>query len=176
LVVEGIQHTQAWLGHFGRIERDLLRVASAVLDVDRLSLRRPLCTKETKRELYGGSFIAVSAVGNEVRRQAQATARKTLLDLGVPVTAVSVVHQLRRDANRTRRSMESTQRTRGLLFLAMGAAVASAIGNERFHVYETGIGALNVPTSAAQIASQASIRRADSPLSDDRASRTPTQA
>ena len=36
----------------------------------------------------------------------------------------------------------------------MGAAVCNQLGNPVFHVYETGIGCLNVPTSSAQIASQ----------------------
>jgi 7-cyano-7-deazaguanine synthase in queuosine biosynthesis len=237
VVVDGVQRPQGWLGNFAQPERDLLRVASAVLDLDRLSLRRPLNMKETKRELYwrrglkasiaiedpgrwsaasndlhallsfltddawdlsfvqapsfpeqgllfvpeldrnaeialfsggldsslgmrarhqqtGTSFIAVSAVGNEVRRRAQATALTTLRSLGVSVNAVSVVHQLRGEKKRSRRSMEPTQRARGLFFLSIGAAVASSLASEEFHVYETGIGCLNVPTSSAQIASQ----------------------
>lgn len=237
VVVDGVQRPQGWLGNFALPERDLLRVASAVLDLDRLSLRRPLNTKETKRELHwrrglnatiavenpsrwnavadelhallsfltddawslsfeqaapspeqqllfvpefdadaeialfsggldssvgmrarhlqtGGSFIAVSAVGTEVRRRAQSAALKSVSDLGVNVSAMSVVHQLRSEMKRSRRSLEPTQRTRGLFFLSIGAAVASRLGRDRFHVYETGIGCLNVPTSAAQIASQ----------------------
>jgi 7-cyano-7-deazaguanine synthase in queuosine biosynthesis len=70
------------------------------------------------------------------------------------VNAVSVVHQLRSEMKHSRRPMESTQRARGLFFLSIGAAVASSIEHEAFHVYETGIGCLNVPTSSAQIASQ----------------------
>src|SRR4051794_5831849 len=52
LVMDGVQRPQSWLGNFAQPERDLLRVASAVLDLDRLSLRRPLNTKEAKRELH----------------------------------------------------------------------------------------------------------------------------
>ncbi len=235
--VDGVQRPQGWLGHFALPERDLLRVAAAVFDLDRLSLRRPLNTKGPKRELLwrrainaaiavedpsrwiavsgdlqallefltddawtltfeqaepfreqrllfapeldgsaeialfsggldssvglrtrhlqgGGSFVAVSAVGNEVRRRTQDAALQTLRGLGVGVQALSIEHQLRSEVKRSRRALEITQRTRGLFFLAIGAAVASRLGNPWFHVYETGIGCLNVPTSSAQIASQ----------------------
>jgi 7-cyano-7-deazaguanine synthase in queuosine biosynthesis len=235
--VDGVQRPQAWLGHFALPERDLLRVAAAVLDLDRLSLRRPLNTKGPKRELLwrraidaviavedpsrwsavsddlhallalladdvwtltfeqaepfreqrllfapeldgsaeialfsggldssvglrarhlksGCSFVAVSAVGNEVRRRAQDAALQTLRGLGVGVSAISIEHQLRSEVKLSRRALETTQRTRGLFFLSIGAAVASRLGSPKFHVYETGIGCLNVPTSPAQIASQ----------------------
>jgi 7-cyano-7-deazaguanine synthase in queuosine biosynthesis len=247
--VDGVQRPQGWLGNFAEPERDLLRVASALLDLDRLSLRRPLNTKETKRELHwrrnlhativvenperwnalanelhhllsfltddgwnlefeqgqpfheqqelfrpefkegaeialfsggldssvgmrarhlkaGSSFVAVSAAGNEVRRRAQAAALKSLTGLGVEVNAISVVHQLRSEMKRSRRSLEPTQRTRGLFFLAMGAAVASRLKTSRVHVYETGIGCLNIPTSSAQVASQGT--RATHPLTISR--------
>jgi 7-cyano-7-deazaguanine synthase in queuosine biosynthesis len=243
--VDGVQCPQTWLGHFTRPERDLLRVAAAVLDLDRLSRRRPLNTKGLKREQFwrrsinamiavedpsrwsavagdlhallsflsddawtlmfeqaepfreqqllfapdlddsaeialfsggldssvglrarqlqsGGSFVAVSAAGTEVRHRAQDTALGALRDLGVRVTAVSIAHQLRSEVKLPRGALEATQRTRGFFFLSIGAAVASRLGNPKFHVYETGIGCLNVPTSPAQIASQAT--RAMHPL------------
>jgi queuosine biosynthesis protein QueC len=50
--------------------------------------------------------------------------------------------------------IDGVQRARGLFFLSIGAAVASSLESEAFHIYETGIGCLNVPTSSAQIASQ----------------------
>jgi len=230
--VDGVQRPQGWLTNFAQPERDLLRVAAAVLDLDRLSRRRPHDTKAEKRELHwrrvfdveiavenpsrwqavcgdlrallafltddswslafvqaerfheqcvlfapgidpsaeialfsggldssvglrarhlqrGGTFVAVSAVGNEVRRRAQHDALRSLRDLGVPITPISIDHQLQGDTK-----PEVTQRTRGLFFLAIGAAVGSQVGNPLFHVYETGVGCLNIPTSAAQIASQ----------------------
>lgn len=52
VVVDGVQRPQGWLGNFAQAERDLLRVAPAVLDLDRLSLRRPLNTKDARRELH----------------------------------------------------------------------------------------------------------------------------
>jgi 7-cyano-7-deazaguanine synthase in queuosine biosynthesis len=224
----------AQVSNFAQAERDLLRVAAAVLDLDRLSLRRPHNIKNEKRELHwrrvitaeiaveaptrwravsevlhallsfltddiwtftfvqgerfheqcvlfapnisadaeialfsggldssvgllarhrqnAGPVVSVSAVGNEVRRRAQDAALQVVRGLGVAITPISIDHQLK-DADR---ALEITQRSRGLFFLALGAAVASQIGNGQFHVYETGVGCLNIPTSAAQIGSQA---------------------
>ncbi len=232
MFVDGVQHPQGWLTNFAEPERDLLRVASACLDLDRLSRRRPYDVKAEKRELHwrrvfdveiavenpsrwqavcddlralltfltddswslafvqaeqfheqrilfppgidpkaevalfsggldssvglrarhvhrGGTFVAVSAVGNEVRRQAQHQVLRSLHNLGVPITPIGIDHQLQGDSK-----PEVTQRTRGLFFLAIGAAVGSQLGNPLFYVYETGVGCLNVPTSAAQVASQ----------------------
>jgi 7-cyano-7-deazaguanine synthase in queuosine biosynthesis len=234
--VDGVQRSQGWLTHFGQPERDLLRVTAAILDLDRLSRRRPYSARAERRELgwrraicveiavedpdrwqavqsdlgailaflsddiwtltfvpagrfheqcvliapkidpdaemalfsggldssvglrarhreRGGAFVAISAVGNDVRRRAQHDALQVLRDLSVEITHISIDHQLQNNA-KARRSLEVTQRTRGLFFLAMGAAVCSQVGNPVFHIYETGVGCLNVPTSAAQVASQ----------------------
>lgn len=234
LFVDGVQRPQGWLSNFAQGERDLLRVAAAVLDLDRLSLRRLRNTKNERRELQwrrvitaeievedparwgavsedlhallsfltddvwtvtfvqgarfheqcvlfapdisadaeialfsggldssvgllarhrqnAGPIVTVSAVGNEVRRRAQGAALQVVRRLGVAITPISIDHQLK-DADG---ALEITQRSRCLFFLAIGAAVASQIGNRQFHVYETGVGCLNIPTSAAQIASQA---------------------
>lgn len=234
--VDGVQRPQGWLSHFDRPERDLLRITAAVLDLDRLSRRRPHDVRAEKREICwrraisveiavedpirwravqrelsallaflsddiwsftfvaaerfheqrvlfdpeidpsaeialfsggldssvglrarhlqrGGAFVAISAVGNDVRRRAQRDALQALGTLGVPITPISIDHQLQENA-KARRSLEITQRTRGLFFLSMGAAVCNQLGNPEFHVYETGIGCLNVATSSAQIASQ----------------------
>lgn len=101
----------------------------------------------------GRSFVAVSACGNEVQGRAQASALQGLRDLGVQATCLKLVHQLRA-THRARSRMESSQRSRGLLFLAMGAVTASRVAKEQFSVYETGIGCLNLPMCRAQVASQ----------------------
>jgi 7-cyano-7-deazaguanine synthase in queuosine biosynthesis len=101
----------------------------------------------------GGRFVAVSACGNEVRGRAQVMALERLRDVGVQANWVKLRHQLRH-VHRIRTDTEISQRSRGLLFLGMGAAVASTLGLDRFHVYETGIGCLNLPISPAQVASQ----------------------
>jgi hypothetical protein len=45
---------------------------------------------------------------------------------------------------------ESSQRSRGFVFLALGAAVANAAGRDQLRVHENGPGALNLPLTAAQ--------------------------
>lgn len=45
---------------------------------------------------------------------------------------------------------ESTQRTRGFVFLVLGAVAAAACGSSELRVYENGPGALNLAQSAAQ--------------------------
>jgi 7-cyano-7-deazaguanine synthase in queuosine biosynthesis len=96
-------------------------------------------------------FVAVSACGNEVRGRAQARAVEALRALGIDLGWARIVHQLCRLAGRP---AESTQRTRGLLFLGLGAAVAGAVGVDRFSIYETGIGSINLPLSTGQVGSQ----------------------
>lgn len=64
--VDGVQRPQAWLGHFALPERDLLRVAAAILDLDRLTLRRPLNTKGPK-VLWRRAINAVIAVEDPSR-------------------------------------------------------------------------------------------------------------
>ena len=101
----------------------------------------------------GGTFLAVSACGNDVRGRAQAAALQGLRDLGVKVQSLKLSHQLQ-DTHRGRPGMEASQRTRGLLFLAMGAATASHLSMSSFSVYETGVGCINLPMSAAQVGAQ----------------------
>lgn len=101
-----------------------------------------------------GSVLAVSACGNDVQGAAQKAALETLRSLGVKVNWLKIDHQLR-GTHRTRSRMESSQRSRGLLFLAMGAAAASQLTLDNLSVYETGTGCINLPTSAAQVGSQA---------------------
>ncbi|WP_261558203.1 7-cyano-7-deazaguanine synthase [Frankia tisae] len=51
---------------------------------------------------------------------------------------------------RTTDQDESTRRTRGLVFLAAGVAAAVAAGHDRLLMLENGIGAINLPYTAAQ--------------------------
>ena len=46
---------------------------------------------------------------------------------------------------------EKTQRTRALVFLALGAAAAVQANSDTLWVYENGVGALNLPINAAQL-------------------------
>ena len=53
------------------------------------------------------------------------------------------------------RSWETSQRTRGLLFLAVGIGTAWGIGQDRLRVFENGIGAINLPYLRSQHGPQA---------------------
>jgi hypothetical protein len=57
---------------------------------------------------------------------------------------------------------DPSQRTRGFVFQIFGAVTAAVAGVDVLHVYENGIGALNLPYSATQLGSQAT--RATNPL------------
>jgi 7-cyano-7-deazaguanine synthase in queuosine biosynthesis len=100
-----------------------------------------------------GKLLAVSACGNGVLGTTQRAGLAALDKQGVSARWLKLDHQLR-GANRSRNSMESSQRSRGLLFLAMGAVAASRLQHATFSVYETGIGCINLPTSAAQVGAQ----------------------
>jgi 7-cyano-7-deazaguanine synthase in queuosine biosynthesis len=106
-----------------------------------------------RRRQATGSILAVSACGNDVRGAAQKTALEALRSLGIKANWLKVAHQLR-GARRSRSGMEPSQRSRGLLFLAMGTAAASQLTLDTFSVYETGTGCINMPISAAQVGAQ----------------------
>lgn len=99
------------------------------------------------------NVLAVSACGNEVRGSAQATALGQLRRLGVRARWLKLDHQ-QLGSQRSRNAMEASQRSRALLFLAMGAVAAYEVGLPTFSVYETGIGGINLPTSSAQVGAQ----------------------
>lgn len=99
-----------------------------------------------------GSLLAVSSCGNDVQETAQTHAFKTLGRFGVQADWLKLKHRLCH--RRTRSEMEASQRSRGLLFLAMGAVAASHSRLRAFSVYETGTGCINLPTSAAQVGAQ----------------------
>ena len=54
-----------------------------------------------------------------------------------------------------RSSVETSQRSRGLLFLAVGIATAWTLRQDRLRVFENGIGAINLPYPRSQFGSQA---------------------
>jgi 7-cyano-7-deazaguanine synthase in queuosine biosynthesis len=95
----------------------------------------------------GRTPIAVSAISN-LRMGASQKDTLQLLEVGLERTVprVEVRFNLRRE-----RSIENTQRSRGLGFLAMAAAVADALDLEVIRVYENGVGAINLPYLASQV-------------------------
>ncbi len=102
----------------------------------------------------GRSVLAVSACGNEVRGGAQKAALEMLRSVGAVATWLKLDHQLR-GVERPRSLMEPSQRSRGLLFLAMGATTAYQLQLPSFSIYETGVGCINLPISSAQVGAQA---------------------
>ena len=57
---------------------------------------------------------------------------------------------------------DPSQRTRGFVFQIFGAVTAAVAGVDALHVYENGVGSLNLPYSSTQLGSQAT--RATNPL------------
>lgn len=62
---------------------------------------------------------------------------------------------LRYRVNLTAGSLESSQRTRGFLFLAAGISTCLAFGTHRLAVFENGIGSLNLPYLRSQLGAHA---------------------
>jgi 7-cyano-7-deazaguanine synthase in queuosine biosynthesis len=100
-----------------------------------------------------GPFVAVSASGNAVRTATQADVIRLLRELGAEVRWVRVPTSLEA-AEMPRTPEETTQRSRGFLFLMLGAAIALAVRADRVVAYESGVGALNLPLAASQAGAQ----------------------
>jgi 7-cyano-7-deazaguanine synthase in queuosine biosynthesis len=100
--------------------------------------------------LLSGNAVAISVDTNNWMQHVQA---RVLSDL----QALSV-HQcvpLRYRVSVGRSSVETSQRSRGMLFLAVGIATAWALRQDRLRVFENGIGAINLPYLRSQFGSQA---------------------
>jgi 7-cyano-7-deazaguanine synthase in queuosine biosynthesis len=94
----------------------------------------------------GAQPIAVSVDSNGRMRGTQRAVLDHLGDsVGVPVASVPVKLHLRGVA-----ANEQSQRMRGLAFLSIAAPTAATLGVPVVHVYENGIGAVNLPYTAAQ--------------------------
>jgi len=100
-----------------------------------------------------GPFLAVSASGSTVRSASQAEAVRRLQERGADVRWVRVPTQLER-LGVLLGPEEDSQRSRGLVFLLLGAAVALAVGVRRVVAYESGVGALNLPFASSQAGAQ----------------------
>ena len=97
----------------------------------------------------GGVFVAVSACGNSVRRGVQKKSIELLSELGADVRPVVLQHYLAGGSK-----VENTQRTRGILFYCVGAAVASTVRLPSVSTYESGPGAINLPLNDSQVGAQ----------------------
>ena len=90
--------------------------------------------------------VLVSVVPNNRQGASQSRTLGSLKkQFGVTVPRVAVKCHLR-----GRRTRESSNRTRGFGFLAVAASVAAMSDISTVHVYENGIGAINLPYSRAQ--------------------------
>lgn len=94
-------------------------------------------------------YVCVSGVPNHRQGERQREQVKILRSLSPrSLTHVRVACWLQ-DASEVRQ--EPTRRTRGFLFLALGAAAALTAGTEALWLYENGVGALNLPFADGEI-------------------------
>jgi 7-cyano-7-deazaguanine synthase in queuosine biosynthesis len=94
-------------------------------------------------------YLCLSVTPNHRQRQRQRE-QLTFLhrEFGARVTHIPVKYCLR-DAER--HPQEPTRRTRGFLFGIIGGVTALMAGNSILHLYENGIGAINLPLDGSQV-------------------------
>lgn len=98
----------------------------------------------------GTTPLAVSVKSNNRLGKSQQDVLSCLnLALGTSIVRVPVELHLR-----SGHAAEASQRGRGFGFLALASVVAAVSGLERVHVYENGVGAINLPYTAAQTGAQ----------------------
>lgn len=94
-------------------------------------------------------FVCVSGVANQRHGDRQRQQVRSLKNLHpLSLTHIRVACWLK-DADEVRQ--EPTRRTRGFLFLALGAVAALAARADRLWLYENGIGALNLPFARTEL-------------------------
>ena len=96
------------------------------------------------RDLQAGEPVAVSVHTNN---RMQAVQRNLLRSIG---GGGGRCMHLQYRVSLHERDQETSQRTRGLLFLAVGIGTAWGIGQDRLRVFENGIGAINLPYLRSQ--------------------------
>lgn len=96
--------------------------------------------------------VLVSGVTNPRQKAAQRSQVGHLRTLtSEHICHVAVPYGLRWAESTSERKEEVSQRTRGFLFLTLGAVSAIAAGASRLFLYENGIGAINLPYDATQV-------------------------
>ena len=95
----------------------------------------------------GQPVLGVAVQTNRAMRGYQASVARSLRASGVGDLRTTSVYLARRNAPARE---EASRRTRGLVFLACGWAAAQAAGQQRFLVFENGVGAINLPYTRAQ--------------------------
>jgi len=100
--------------------------------------------------LLGSNAVAISVDTNNWMQHVQARVLS-----GLQAVSDHQCVPLRYRVSVGRSSVETSQRSRGLLFLAVGIATAWALRQDRLRVFENGIGAINLPYLRSQFGSQA---------------------
>jgi hypothetical protein len=100
--------------------------------------------------LVDGDAVAISVDTNNWMQHVQQRVLHNLQGLSVH-TCVPLRYRVSVGAS----SVENRQRSRGLLFLAVGIATSWALRQDRLLVFENGIGAINLPYLRSQFGSQA---------------------
>lgn len=101
------------------------------------------------RDLPSHYFVLVSGVTNP----RQGASQRKQIDAIKTIAANRVIHVpvefgIRHE---TELAEERSQRTRGFLFMAIGAVTALNSGAENLYIYENGIGAINLPYDGSQL-------------------------
>lgn len=106
----------------------------------------------TRIQERGRPLYLLSSLGTSVREHFLKNARRVLELRSLQHRWIGFRHQLR--AHGGPHPLDTTNRTRGFLFLGAAAAVADVLGLGTVTTYECGVGALNLPMNAAQIGAQ----------------------
>lgn len=101
-----------------------------------------------------GTLILIAAgTGPQLvsrQRELLAKLRRRFPERALPVVVPLGLRQTGQDYDRN----EHTQRSRGFVFMALGAVAAMTGGAEALRIYENGIGAINLPYTEAQLGTQ----------------------
>jgi 7-cyano-7-deazaguanine synthase in queuosine biosynthesis len=98
------------------------------------------------------NYIFVSGVTNTRQQGAQRGQLNRLrLKTSSHICHVAIPYGLHWAGLRAERKEESSQRTRGFLFLTLGAVSAIAAGTRELYLYENGVGAINLPYDGTQV-------------------------
>ncbi len=98
------------------------------------------------------NYIFVSGVTNTRQQGAQRGQLNRLrLKTSAHICHVAIPYGLHWAGLRAERKEESSQRTRGFLFLTLGAVSAIAARTKEIYLYEDGVGAINLPYHGTQV-------------------------
>lgn len=103
-------------------------------------------------DLPDHSFVFVSGATNSRQRSAQREQVRALRRLSPgELCHITVPFGVTGRGRSRGKGEEQSQRTRGFVFLTFGAVTALTAGAPELHVYENGVGAINLPYNATQL-------------------------